>query len=320
VSEDAAMPRPPGTWTEQELSEDAQFARSAFVQSRLAALDSERQTYLQAHAANAVTVEKLMGASEYLLALTGASLQDREVLHLARQLAIPPISVDDLDTLTDSCFGQWLGQKTDRGKRPTPAEFAAAADLISARLDTDRMPWLAAGREPSTEELRMFAEWAAAAPAIARVLTERRNASSARQEAATRNAAQTAGYLPVKPPGTLSDPIAQMPAGSYSIASRKLNGTSMDTPVRLSEAHPTGLLFLAVECKVSNSSLNSRKRLIEVTRKREVWDGSATLYQSRTAAVLSGVFSLARLLEAQSSGVFIFWEHRLDDLTDFLRG
>ncbi len=90
-------------------------------------------------------------------------------------------------------------------------------------------------------------------------------------------------------------------------------------PCRLRAEHPTGLLFLALEAKVSNSSLNSRKRLLEVTRKRERWDASGALYRFRTGAVLAGVFDVRRLEEAQEAGVFLFWQHRLDDLTDFLR-
>ena len=319
VREDAAMPRPPGTCSEDELKEDAQHARSEFVRSRLAALESERQTYLEAHKNYAFTVAHLLWATDDLRAMNGAALQDRETLELARLLAVPPISVDDLDTLTDSSFRNWLGQTTDRGARPTDAEFEAAAKIISERLDTDRMPWVADAREPTDEERHLFVEWSAAGPAIARVLTERRGISSARQETATRAAADAADYVPVMPPGTLSDPIKQMHAGSYAMKSRKLNDTNMDVPVRLSDDHPPGLLFLAIECKVSNSSLNSRKRLQDVRAKREIWDSAGTLYQFRTAAVLAGVYSLPRLMEAQKGGVLIFWEHRLEDLTEYLR-
>ena len=56
-----------------------------------------------------------------------------------------------------------------------------------------------------------------------------------------------------------------------------------------------------------------------MTRKRERWDASGALYRFRTGAVLAGVFDLRRLEEAQEAGVFLFWQHRLDDLTDFLR-
>jgi len=91
----------------------------------------------------------------------------------------------------------------------------------------------------------------------------------------------------------------------------------MDVPVRLASGHH--LKLLAIEAKVSNTAINSRKRLMEVTNKRAVWDGAATLYAYRTAAVIAGDFSIQRLKEAQNAGVIIFWEHRLIDLTNFLK-
>jgi hypothetical protein len=93
----------------------------------------------------------------------------------------------------------------------------------------------------------------------------------------------------------------------------------MDVPIRLKANHATGQVFIAVECKVSNSSLNSRKRLLEIRSKRETWDSSGLPHRFRTAAVLTGVFDVGRLIETQDTGVLIFWEHRLQDLTEFLQ-
>lgn len=148
--------------------------------------------------------------------------------------------------------------------------------------------------------------------------TTRRGERSQRQEDLTRTAAKAAGYNPVTPPGTLADPVTEMRPGTYSEKSRRLLGTNMDVPIRLERNHATGQLFLAIECKVSNSSLNSRKRLLEINSKRETWDSSGVAHRFRTAAVLAGVYDAARLVEAQNAGVLIFWEHRLQDLTAFL--
>ena len=52
--------------------------------------------------------------------------------------------------------------------------------------------------------------------------------------------------------------------------------------------------------------------------KAATWNASGLPYQIRTAAVLSGSFSVPRLEEAQSQGVMLFWEHRLSDLVGFL--
>ena len=288
------------------------------MRERRTALKGERNAYAQWLAEYASTARSLLAASHDLRKLTGEALQDRQLLNLARYLAVPPISIDDLDTLTDSCFGLWAGQTTDRGTRPTAREFASAARIISERLDRQRARWLAEDRAPTKAEREIFATGVASIPAMNRLTTTRRGERSKGQEDFTRAAVAAAEYQPVKPPGTLHDPVKDMKPGTYSERSRRLAETNMDVPVRLEDGHPTGQLFLAIECKVSNSSLNSRKRLLEVNSKRERWDSSGLPHRFRTAAVLAGVFDVARLIEAQNSGIFIFWEHRLEDLTGFL--
>ena len=64
--------------------------------------------------------------------------------------------------------------------------------------------------------------------------------------------------------------------------------------------------------------MNSRKRLIEVMDKATAWNSAGLPYEFRTGAVVSGVLPLHRLVEAQDRGVWLFWEHRLEDLTALL--
>jgi hypothetical protein len=312
------VPRPPASWTESELKRDAAEARRRFVRERRSALKREQTSYAGWLAEYASSARALLAASSDLRKLTGHVLEDREFLNLARYLAVPPISLDDLDTLTDSCFGLWVGQKTERGIRPSKRDFTAAAGIISARIDKQRAPWLAAARNPTKAEREAFVNGAASIPAMNRLTTTRRGERSRLQEDLTRAAVAAADYVSVKLPGTLRDPVQDMEPATYSEHSRRLAGTNMDVPVRLKANHPTGQLFLAIECKVSNSSINSRKRLLEVNSKRETWDSSGLPHRFRTAAVLAGVFDVARLVELQNAGVMIFWEHRLKDLTAFL--
>ena len=312
------MPRPPRSWTVDELKRDASKARWIFVEERRAALIREQGLYSDWLARYQALVCELLAESDNLRALTGSVLESRAFLDLARYLAVPPISLADLDTLTDSCFKDWVKQKTDRGVRPKPRDFAAVAELISERLDMARAPWLAEKRAPTAPERQAYTVGVASIPATSKLTTKRRGERSGGQEELTREAIAAAGYLGVKLPGTLEDPVREMDPGTYSLKSRKLAGTNMDVPVRLADDHATGQLFLAIECKVSNSSVNSRKRLLEVNGKRRKWDSSGLPHKFRTAAVLAGVFDVARLIEVQNDGVQIFWEHRLKDLTAFL--
>lgn len=109
-----------------------------------------------------------------------------------------------------------------------------------------------------------------------------------------------------------------MPEGTYSPRARLLAGASVDVPIRLKGGHPTGLTFIALEAKDTNSAVNSRKRLIEVMEKATAWNSAGLPYEFRTGAVVSGVLPLHRLVEAQDRGVWLFWEHRLEDLTALL--
>ena len=314
------MPRPPQAWTHEELFADAAEARQRFVQERLAALGHERRVYEGWISEHSRSVEALLSATDNLLALDGGTIHDRRLLDILRYAVSPVVSLDDLDTITDSCFGLWVGQQTERGQRPAEQAFSAAAHFFGERIDRTRAPWLDSRRRPTSDERQVFVRSTASLRAMGAVSTARRMEGAKRQEEAARAAAERAGYAPLNSvPGTLTDPITEMPPGSFATASRRLAETNMDIPIRLSEDHATGLLFLALEAKVSNSSLNSRKRLLEVTRKRERWDASGSLYRFRTGAILAGVFDVRRLMETQEAGVFLFWEHRLGDLTDFLR-
>jgi hypothetical protein len=313
------VPRPPREWNEKELQRDAAEARNLFAQERRAALKDERTDYAKWIAEFTSVARLLLTASNELRDLDGSVLEDRDFLDLARYLTVPPISLDDLDTLTDSCFGLWVGQKTDRGGRPTARAFRDAAKILSDRLDDQRAVWLSQNRAPTKVERETFAAGIASIPAMSRLTTKRRGERSAKQEQLTREAIQAAGYKPAVTVSTLEDPVDDMKAGTFSPKSRRLVRTNMDVPVRLKKSHSTGELFLALECKVSNSSLNSRKRLLEVDSKRQRWDSAGLPHRFRTAAVLAGVFDVERLKETQDSGTYIFWEHRLQDLTAFLK-
>lgn len=74
--------------------------------------------------------------------------------------------------------------------------------------------------------------------------------------------------------------------------------------------------IMPIECKVSNSSTNSVKRLNnDAAVKAEIWTkdfGGLTIIP---AAVLSGVYKRHNLENAQRRGLTIYWAHRLEDMT-----
>ena len=82
----------------------------------------------------------------------------------------------------------------------------------------------------------------------------------------------------------------------------KLGTRKADFVVRLWDQR-----VLPIECKVSNSSTNSVKRLNnDAAAKAEAWRRDFGTTQVVSAAVLSGVYKLNNLLEAQDRGLTIF--------------
>jgi hypothetical protein len=77
--------------------------------------------------------------------------------------------------------------------------------------------------------------------------------------------------------------------------------------------------FLAIECKVSNSATNSVKRLNnDAAAKAEAWRDDFGRVQVVPAAVLSGVYKLHNLVDAQQRGLTLFWEHDLASLVRWI--
>ena len=76
---------------------------------------------------------------------------------------------------------------------------------------------------------------------------------------------------------------------------------------------------MPIECKVSNSSTNSVKRLNnDAAVKAASWKLDFGLRQVVPTAVLSGVYKLHNLLDAQDRGLTVFWAHDLKPLTDWI--
>lgn len=313
------MPRPPQRWTEDELKADAKVSSEIFV-ARRKTERTQRERAIAEHAPDyRQDLLDLLAATNDLRDITGASLQDRRLLRAARFVAIPFISDDDLDSLTGASLKGWMQQTTERGSRPSEEDFDAAAEVIAQQVDPYRAPWIAKDRAPTRAEVGRLLAATITLRLNSRLGSLRRREAAARQEQAVRDALAAAGYSEFRTKRrTLTDPQTEMPEGTYSPTARLLAGASVDVPIRLKAAHPTGLAFIALEAKDTNSAVNSRKRLIEVMDKATAWNNAGLPYEFRTAAVVSGVLPLRRLVEAQDRGVWLFWEHRLEDLTALL--
>jgi len=77
---------------------------------------------------------------------------------------------------------------------------------------------------------------------------------------------------------------------------------------------------MAIECKVSNSGVNSYKRLVHDTGGNAAhWYNQLGRAQVVPCAVLSGVYNITNLEDVQENkGVYLFWQHRPADFAHFV--
>ncbi len=281
-----------------EIEAEAEIARALYAQRRPA---EGREAYRIAHAAAVAQVRELIAASDDLRSFGPALAARPNLLDIARYLDAPPISADDLETVS----GQ---SKTDL----SATAMAARTPVLVAGFDPDRFPWLFSptARPATVAEREAAIQVTAALVAGQRAATVLRNQWAARQEASVAAALSAAGYIAMPRRPILSLP--DLPAGQYCPES-PVFGQKCDVPVGLRNGR-----YLLIECKVSGSAVNSFKRLNhETVNKRDEWNRGFG-GQAYTAAVLGGVFRAANVLAAQERGVVIFWEHDLGPLAEFL--
>lgn len=292
----------PPRWDDDELERDRQRAIQRFVEWRRG--EGTRQ-YATIAAEHDALVQLLFDETDDLFAVTGdVFLRSPKLLAISRFLAGPPLSDDDLQTLA-------AGKLSLR--RPQVDVAERAAEIVRALRDPTRYPWLTGDRHPTPTERAAAVAATVALATTERVRTLWRNESSARQQLAAREALKAAGFTEA-PRAAQVDTLDQIPRGSF-MQEVQLDGAKCDIPVRLRDGR-----LLAIECKVSNSSLNSVKRLLRETGgKARTWHnafGQTVL----TGAVLAGVYKLTHLKEAQDDyDVALFWEHDLAPLQTFVR-
>lgn len=292
-------------WADERLEEDRLQSISRFIEERSALLGPRYQRTL---ARNIRYVIALFRASDNLLDLaSGQVLADRpSFIDVARYLAGPPISQDVFDVLAGTSLAK---------RKRLDAELARqAAALLETVLDKKRFPWLFATppRQPTTTERKIAIAWTAGLKTSQEVATELRTESAARQEQAVAEVLDACGFA--RSQGKSIAFIDDLEPGTYR-RETLVAGTKCDIPIRLHDRR-----LLLIECKVSNTGTNSVKRLNrECGGKALIW--RAAFGQSAIcAAVLSGVFRLINLRDAQDSAkLTIFWEHNLEPLVQFLK-
>jgi hypothetical protein len=291
----------PPRWSAQELETHRREAIADFIEVR----NAEGSVRYRAAFADALDLTKrLFDATDDLAEFrSGAALADDPgLVRVARYLGAPPISGDDLNTLAGANIAT---------RRSLDADLASkAAEVIASAMDPERFGWLFdQGRAPTAIERDVALRWTAGLMAASEAQMSRRNVASGRQEAVVRALLASHGFNEVVAKGI--ELTGGLSPGTFS-REASVVGIRCDVPVGLFDGR-----LLLIECKSSNSAVNSVKRLNRETGgKAQEWIRRLG-ERAVPAAVLAGVFQLGSLLAAQEVGTAIFWERDLSPLAEF---
>lgn len=300
------MTATPPRWTTEQFETDAALAKQKFRDERLI---EPLEIYMEQFEDVRGQMEDLLEATVDLSRLADLAMDvvtDRRLFEAMRYLAGPPISTDDLKVLSEADLN-----KTSLKKDPDEANRAVA--VVLSALDRNRFPWVGDDREPTETEKATATLATGAMIAVRRVMTMRANDAKTAQEKTVAEALDAMGLRRVDPRTirTLDDAPDR---GEFVAAECMVGSRKADLTVRLFDGR-----LMPLECKVSNSSTNSIKRLNnDAAVKAKTWIAEFGSRQIVPAAVLSGVFKVRNLEQAQEDGLTIFWAHDLDRLVEFI--
>lgn len=296
----------PPRWTSQQFENSRQRAIKLFQEERR---QEPLEAYLEAFEEHQGTVEDLLETTVDLTLVHEQSLAvltDKKLQEAFRYLAGPPISEDDLKTLVDTVS---LNAKRLEGD---PDLVQRVIEVVLEGLDRRRFAWVSEERE-ATESERAAAVLATASLMATRyAATARRSQAKALQEQHVGNSLIEGGLVQVERRAVSI--LDEAPEPGTFCGESHLGPRKADFLVRLWDRR-----VMAIECKVSNSSTNSVKRLNnDVAAKADDWRRDFGHTQVVPCAVLSGVFKLRNLEQAQESGLTVFWTHELDPMVDWI--
>lgn len=296
-------------WTSEEIKKDCTESTRLF---RLRRMKEPLADYLAEFAAAQTAAEYVIEKLPVLLAKPTNRQELAKIVRnpafntALRYLTAPPISADDLRTvMCRSVTGAAILQDQ---------EFAdELVELIRQTIDPKRFPWLATGAAPTDEQLHVAKIASAVVATCQRVQTKRRGDERAELEGAVVRLLDALGFVRVPTPRHSIMHVEDLPnAGEYMVGAT-LGNDNGDCIIGLYDRRR-----LALECKSSNSEINSRKRLNkEVIKDAENWNAQFGA-QVLTAAALRGVFKPEYIRDAQATPIMIIWEHRLEDLEEFI--
>jgi XamI restriction endonuclease len=301
------MSKAPPRWTAKQFAADAAKSAAAFRTERLAPTEAWKQHFTKSRERFAALFEQLGELAPNQISDTSlASAYKGNLGEALRYLSGPPISDDDLKVLADVptlAAGVLANDK---------AKLRKVFSIIERTIDPYRFPWVVEGRAPSESEKSAALLASSVLLAAQRISTARRGYGKSTQEALVKDFLTSLKYQEV--PSTTISTIVEGPKNAEFCGESKLGSRKADVIVRLNDTR-----LMPIECKVSNSAINSVKRINnDAAAKATDWLKTFGTNQVVPTAVISGVFKVSNLTQGQEAGLTIFWAHDLRKLGRFI--
>jgi XamI restriction endonuclease len=292
----------PPRWTLDEFTQSAARGIEIFREERL---NEVREDYGSHFDEAQGAIEDLLELSTDLATLDqipASAVADSRYMEAIRYLAAPPVSADDLETLSG------VGESRFASEEYWPAVVQTILSLV----DTHRFAWLVDGREPTEAERHAAIVSTAAQIASRRIMTARANESKNAQEELVKEALRSAGFSEVRT--RVISTLRSAPEPGEFCGESKLGTRKADIVVGLWDDR-----ILAIECKVSNSKVNSVKRVKnDAAEKARKWLQEHGDLLIVPAAVIAGVYNPPNLFSAQTDGLTIWWSHDIGQMISWI--
>lgn len=249
-------------------------------------------------------IVSFLRASEFLTDVSGALQKNGEHALALRHFLAPPISQDQFKLICP----EWTKNSENKQTKLAQARADAVEIEFMKRLSRRLAPWLRSARSPTLEELSSTIGSIAPLIANQKVATARRKRLSEMQELAVVEILAARNWTKVK--SDLVTTSGGLPAQHFMHKARFASGPNENQEVDIA-CGLGGTIVLAMECKVTNDTTNSVKRINDVLKKAAAWKAHWGSFV-KPAALLQGVIKTGDVPRLLDSDVEVFWAHHLD--------
>lgn len=247
-------------------------------------------------------VERTLAQTSNLADIASALRSGGRHMLVLRQMLAPPLSQDQFAIVCSD-----YSKSAENGDRSIPAESAERiAETVLALRDTRLLGWIGDNRAPTGGEVEKVILGITPLLAAQLHLTAKRTGVSNLQEEAIVELLTARNWERL--PSRLVDRGALLGKRQF------MKKTKFATTTRPQEVDIAcglgGTLVLAMECKVSNDTTNSVKRINDVLKKAAAWREHWGSFV-QPAALLQGVIGYKDVQRLLHAGVIVFWSHDL---------